>query len=384
MNVLAYLNGNHTLQDLEALGVYFAHIKEKNVYILNYDQMESNKHKTNDLVRDCRSLIVRQTESGWILMARSFRRFFNYGEHVEESKWVEDHIGECTVTEKKDGSLITVTHFDNEWHIFTRGSNADTNPFRGMQITQSTDSKELKETFGSKVRKFIHWNRMNPEYTYVFELCVPGSHITQYDTECISLLTVIDKKTNTERPPERTNLLALENKWDRPEQYTFATMSDLWKKLKSTRCDFEGYVVQHGDTRVKIKKDDYKRFHLLGSTQLNDKGLVRVCLMGEIDEFLTIQCLGKYRDSVQEWNIVTQKAMSALATTWDRTKDIPDQKAFALAIQKDPWKPILFLIRGKKLGYPILFRDMDTTLVDKCVDIVKTIPYKKASHGGLI
>jgi hypothetical protein len=366
MNVVDFLNDQHSLEDLEKLGIKCAHISDKNVYILNYDQIASPKE--NELVRSCRSLILRK-DGNWRLMARSFIRFFNYGENKQETKTIESNIDKCEVLEKKDGSLITVTYFDNEWHVFTRGSNADVNPFRGMQGSERSES----ETFGSKVRKYLNLTLLNKDWSYVFELCVPGANITQYKTECISLLTIVDKTSNSELNINQVDSMAQEHKWDRPTRFHFKTMEELFATLALTSYDYEGYVAQLGSLRVKIKKDDYKRLHLLGSSTLNTQSLIRVCLLGEVDELLTISCLRQYEERLAELKVVTEKALKDLAETWAKNEHLKgDAKGFALKVAKHPWRSILFLLRTNSLAFPIAFRELSDKLKDTCVGIVAT------------
>ena len=333
MQVVQFLNDGHTLDELE--GTYHTYIASKNVYIVNYDQIRSNK---NDLLtRQCRSLILRKNTQ-WELIANSFVRFFNYGENADETKRIQENIQQCTILEKKDGSLITVTHFDNEWHVFTRGSDADNNPFRGMVPHDS------KETFGQKVRQFLSLDRLHTQRTYVFELCVPGSHITQYFQEHISLLTVLEN--GTELSPDVVTAMAMEHKWDRPKSYHFESVDDMFATLAQTPHDFEGFVIQFQNIRVKLKKDTYKMYHLMAGTSVTTQSLMRVCLLNEIDEFLTIQCLQKFKSNLQPiQEFVTSKLLDIQAV-YNEHKSKP-AKEYASIVTKHPFKSILFqLYRG--------------------------------------
>ena len=131
-----------------------------------------NSNTTHDA--ECRSLIVRQTPEGWVILAHSFLRFFNDGESKEDDRTISDNIEHCIIQEKKDGSLITVANIDDKWRVFTRGTDADTNPFRvyfgGRDTFDKVDEKVGKLTFGSKVRKYLDLAKLNRVYTYNLQL----------------------------------------------------------------------------------------------------------------------------------------------------------------------------------------------------------------------
>lgn len=63
----------------EQLGIK-SNCHEDGRVILNYDQI--NSPKNNDLVRECRGLVL-DKNNNWELVARSFSRFFNLGEIVD-------------------------------------------------------------------------------------------------------------------------------------------------------------------------------------------------------------------------------------------------------------------------------------------------------------
>lgn len=371
MNVIAFLN-EHSIEELERKGITCKHVADKNVYILNYQQLLENKNKYDPIARECRSLVVRRkTDGRWYVMARSFSRFFNYGENKEETKLVEDNIAECIIQEKKDGSLITVTYFDDAWHIFTRGSDADTNPFRGMKL-----DKDEKETFGSKVRKYIQFPHLNQRHTYVFELCVPGSHITQYQQEHLSLLTIwhsvyyveLDNDAVDDDPTVKHHVQ--QHLWNRPECFRVATMDELFTKMNAQRFDFEGYVVRYGHMRVKCKKDSYKRLHLLGSSVMTTENMVRCILKGESDELKTISCLSSCAALMDHAIKTIHELVAELEQIWIQHKHL-DTKSFAMEVikKKHCLTLLLFLIhRGRvQPTFNTLFLHLDDQTLTKCV-----------------
>lgn len=69
----------------EKFGIKANHHPTDNRVILNYDQIGSYKQKENNIVRECRGLVL-DSKTG-TLIARSFYRFFNLNETKEEFAW---------------------------------------------------------------------------------------------------------------------------------------------------------------------------------------------------------------------------------------------------------------------------------------------------------
>src|SRR4051794_28804169 len=85
--------------------------------ILNYNQI--NSPKSHPIVRECRQLIFEESPA-WNIVARSFFRFFNWGEMKEEMPLFEWEG--CWSSAKEDGSLLNLFNYDGDWHIATRAS----------------------------------------------------------------------------------------------------------------------------------------------------------------------------------------------------------------------------------------------------------------------
>src|SRR4051812_20747999 len=106
-----------THDDLTAeLGIRVTKHPTLPLVILNYDQIESPK--TNPIVRECRALTLHGDTHE--LISKSFSRFFNWGEVVEEMSLFD--FSSFTVQEKLDGSLAKLFFFNGRWHGSTRAS----------------------------------------------------------------------------------------------------------------------------------------------------------------------------------------------------------------------------------------------------------------------
>lgn len=103
---------------LDDLGIKKVIHPSRPLMILNYDQIASPK--THPVVRECRALVLRTDD--FSLVARSFPRFFNWGEVVEEQKLFD--WSNYLIQEKEDGSLILIfwEPESKKWTFCTRGS----------------------------------------------------------------------------------------------------------------------------------------------------------------------------------------------------------------------------------------------------------------------
>ncbi len=98
LEVQKYLRSGKTIEDLNnELGIMTAKHPVLPFVILNYNQIESPK--TDKIVRECRGLVLHSDT--YDLVARSFSRFFNWGEVQEEMKNFD--FSNFIVQEKIDG-----------------------------------------------------------------------------------------------------------------------------------------------------------------------------------------------------------------------------------------------------------------------------------------
>ena len=257
--------------------------------IWNYSPKVQYERLWDDVTMQCRGLV---TNSKGEIVARPFKKFFNYEEHKPEDLPNESF----EVYEKMDGSLGILFYyeyelsderryniwfnnnyetgmerffdpnnlpdFDNsyyeptpktkgEWIIATRGS---------FTSPQAIKGKELLEKY--------NFERLNTGYTYLFEIIYKENRIVcNYDYEDLVLLGMINTKTGDEVNIRNDNedirfknmisnigfrVVMLYKTWG--EGY------DLLKEEISN--DREGYVIRFKNGfRMKIKGDEYVRLH---------------------------------------------------------------------------------------------------------------------------
>lgn len=169
------------------LGIIVRDYPDEGLAMLNYNQIDSPK--THPVVIECRSLILDKKTTN--VISRSFDRFFNYGEVLEETEQVD--FSRSVILEKCDGSLIKIYWCPNtnRWEISTRSQ-----AFGEMQHSTSvkTFRDEVIEAGGfvdENTFQSICYHYFNVANTYIFELIGPTNRIvTPYTHAELVLLSV--------------------------------------------------------------------------------------------------------------------------------------------------------------------------------------------------
>lgn len=344
-----------TFEDLTAeLGIVVKKHDALPLAILNYDQIESPK--THPIVRECRALVLHSETKE--IVAKSFSRFFNWGEVVDEMKLFD--FSDFTVQSKEDGSLVLLYHFDGEWHANTRGSFATDQIATGVELT-------WRQAFC----KALGIDRLNdlkpvldPDLTYVCEFCSSWNKIVRrYDQPVMYLLTAFSKSQGWKECPvelcdiygnpydDGRSVMLLPSPFKRPVRYEFRSLEQVQEFLDEQAAadpTFEGVVIKDKNgQRWKIKSATYLGLHKLrgeGDNLYNPKNLLPFILSGEDDELLTYypevtETFLKLKLQVEGW-------YTDMLGIWMECKDIVVQKDFALAIKdRTPFTSVLFNVR---------------------------------------
>ena len=348
LKVQEYLRSGKTFDDLTSeLAIKVCYHNSLPLAILNYDQIESSK--THPIVRECRGLVLRTDTLE--VAARSFPRFFNWGEVQEEMPLFD--FNNCFVQEKVDGSLCIIYFFEGEWHANTRGSFAvdkmEHQDFTWREaFCKAMNAPDLKY-FGSG-----NTGPLNPKLTYICEFCSPYNKIVRrYEKPMMYLLTAFEGERELSLT-ECGNLIAELGVFDRPNEYLFKSIEEIQDhltKMSETDPTYEGVVIRDiHNHRWKIKSPTYLGLHRLkgeGDNLFNPKHLIPFVMTGEADELLT------YFPEVKEKFLELQAKLHAeyikLLELWIDSHDIMSQKDFALSIQgKSPYTSVLFNARKKE------------------------------------
>lgn len=356
---------------LEKLETYFQNgllSKQKHpkydLFIWNYTPKVQYDRLWDDITIQCRGLV---TDSKGKIIARPFKKFFNYEEHKPEDIPNEDYV----VYEKMDGSLGILFYyeeeltdetryniwfnnnyetgmerffnpndlpdFDNsyyeptpkkrgEWVLATRGSFTSPQAIKGREILDRHDISA--------------WRKDN---TYLFEIIYPENRIVvdYKGEEKLVVLGGIHTETGEEIPD--SSLF-----WTQDSGFevvmTYKTWGETYDLLKEEISkDREGYVIRFKNGfRMKIKGDEYVRLHRI-LTNISNRDIWEYLKDNRpFDELLE-----KVPDEFNNWVKTTiqdlQNQFDTIKTDVENQfKELVDKKEFAEKIKDNPNRSFLF------------------------------------------
>lgn len=343
LEVQKYLSGGKSLSDLtDELGIKIAAHPELPLVILNYCQIASPK--THPIVRECRGLTLDSRD--WSVVARSFPRFFNWGEMADEMPLFD--FSDCVVDSKEDGSLCVLYYFDGLWHGNTRGS-------FGLDCAQFTD-RTWRELF-LQAAGFATWEEfgsvLDQSLTYVCEFVSPWNKVVRtYHEPGLYLLTAY--RGRDELPWDAQELISPPPAFRRPERFSLAGIEAVQSFLAeraTTDKTFEGVVLRdRAGRRWKVKNPEYVALHRLrgeGDNLYNQKHLIRFVLKNEGDELLAY--FPEVRETFYSLKSTVDRLYEEMESVWRENWRIESQKEFALSIVgQTPFTGLLFNLRKRK------------------------------------
>jgi RNA ligase len=286
--------------------------------IWNYSPKVQYERLWDDITIQCRGLV---TNSKGEIVARPFKKFFNYEEHTFEEIPNESF----DVFEKMDGSLGILFNYDDEWIFATRGSFTSPQSIKGKQILDA--NYNVGELFKN--------------HTYLFEIIYPENRIVvDYgDEEKLVLLGAFDTKSGVEICG--TELKELEGFELVMTYKTWGETYDLLKEEISKNR--EGYVIRFKNGfRMKIKGDEYIRLHRI-LTNISNRDIWKYLKENiPLDELLE-----KVPDEFYYWVKDTVKDLQNKFDTIKNNvelefKELINKKEFAEKIIENPNKSFLF------------------------------------------
>lgn len=264
--------------DLAKIGVRVSDSHPK-LMLLKYGKDKSDF--ANPIVQECRGLVL---EKGSLdVVSVSFDKFFNMGEpNCAEIDWQS-----ARVTQKMDGSLVTLFWYDGKWNLKTNGA-IDAHDVQAP----SNPKKSLYDLFmEAEQKQTICWSLLNRDECYSFELMAPENRvIIEYPEPMIRFLMARNRVTGEEveySPGNNPTGVVM------PTSYPCHTLQDCLDVLDgwdhAGRKDIEGFVVcDKFHRRMKIKTRAYVTAHYLrGEMTMTVKNAIKIVRDGDEDEFLT-------------------------------------------------------------------------------------------------
>ena len=286
--------------------------------IWNYSPKVQYDRLWDDITLQCRGLV---TNSNGDIIARPFKKFFNY----EEVSIHDTPDEEFEIFEKMDGSLGILFNYQDEWILATRGSFTSPQAIKGTELLKKYKYKYLPS-----------------DCTYLFEIIYPENRIVvDYGTE-EKLVLLGSIQTNTGKEYNIHN----ENYEDLGFEIvmTYKSWGEGYNLLQQEISnDKEGYVIRFKNGfRMKIKGNEYKRLHRI-LTNISNRDIWEYLKEGKpLDEILD-----KVPDEFYHW--VKETELNLTSQFIDIKTNIESEfqllinkKDFALKIKDNPLKSFLF------------------------------------------
>ena len=343
--------------------------------IWNYSPKVQYEKLWDEITIQCRGLV---TNSKGDIVARPFKKFFNYEEHKPEDIPNENF----EVYEKMDGSLGILFYYEYELSDERRyniwfNNNYETgmerffdpnnlpdfdNPYydptpkkRGEWILATRGSFTSPQAIrGAEILSKYKYSELSTDCTYLFEIIYPENRIVvDYNNEeKLVLLGVI--QTNTGREFNIYSEHYEDLGFELVMMYkTWGEGYDLLKEEISN--DREGYVIRFmNGFRMKIKGEEYKRLHkiLTGISSRDIWGLLKDNKsFDEIIKDVPDEFYGwvdkTAEDLIKQYENIEKKSLTDFATIV-KSCNIEDRKSFALEAIKCENSSILFSMLNKK------------------------------------
>jgi hypothetical protein len=331
-----YFQDGGKLEDLTSnLGIKcITSSKYPSLIQFKYSQIDSPAN--HPLVINARGLIL-DSQDNWKVIAWPFNRFFNYGDgHAAEIDW-----DSACVQTKEDGSLQIFFFYDGRWNIATSGTiDADAN----INIFPITFKDLFWQTF--KKLDLIEPKGCNISNTYMFELVSPyNKQVVQYTEPNLIFIGQRDTIIGEEHS-------IYDNEYYKHIAVKRFQLSDIESILKSLPdlepTAQEGYVVvDKFFNRLKIKSPQYVSLHHM-KDGFGNRRAAEIVRNSEIDEIIAY--FPEYREVLENTKAKYDALVNELEIAYERIKDIPVQKDFALEALKSKCSGALFSIRAKKFN----------------------------------
>lgn len=314
-----------------------------------YNQIDSDF--SLDIVKEARGLIL-DSENDWNVVCHPMHKFFNVGEgHAADIDW-----DSAEVMEKKDGSIIKLYYYKGQWVAATNGTinakNADLMNFINEYIATFEDL--FYYTLGlylERYNKIIDYDdffsTLNPNYTYMIELCTPYNRIVVPHND-FYLYYITAKRNKDGMEVRDTHILDAIPTYSTKD---FSSIENVMEYAQKLPYDQEGYVVvDKNNNRVKVKSPKYINCHKLKGENFSYKKFFELFQLNEHDEFLTY--FPEYTQFVDYVAKIFENCMNYIQTKNEviSNKEFHSRKDFALYIKDWFFKDYFFKSYDNKIN----------------------------------
>lgn len=330
-----FLRNGGTLEDL-ALKYAIKnrrHNVYKNLVLLKYDQI--NSPMSEPAVKEARGVILDQNDN-WSVVCRPFDKFFNQGEgHAAKIDW-----DTARVQQKYDGSLCTLYHYDNKWHVATTGTPDACGQVNDFGITFADlfwavwDEKRYELPIG--------WEN----FSFMFELMCPENRVVVQHKHRNLVLIGVRHRSGAEMSLDSAAGLD----YSYAQKYPLQSIEDVLKTFEAMNpLNQEGYVIVDRDfNRIKVKHPGYLALHHMKGNGLTNKRIVEIVRSGEYSE--VVSYFPEWKDKLDEVSGKLFEFQANFEDYYERIQEIESQKEFAAFALKTPLPDLLFRLRKKQVN----------------------------------
>jgi RNA ligase-like protein len=310
------------------------HGQYQNLVHLKYNQIESPMD--DPVVQECRGIVL-DCDDDYRVVSFPYKKFFNHGEpHAARIDWPT-----ARVQEKLDGSLIVLYPYRGAWHVASSGTPDASGAAHESGLSFAALFWQVWDSLGYDSTQLDRCGRK----CLMFELMTPHNRVIVPHTESrIVLHGARDLTTFAELDPEP---IAKQMGWECVRTFPLGSIDDCLKAAEAMNpLECEGYVVRDGEfRRIKLKCPQYVALaHMKESMTV--RRLLEIIRSNESDEFLSY--FPEFRAAYDRVRQRFDDLCSELYRDYDRLKDIPDQKTFAMEAGKTRFSSPLFALRAGK------------------------------------
>jgi RNA ligase len=352
-----------TIEDIQALVLsgftdwaQFGHVTVRNfdgLLVFNYNQMAQYAEEWNAFEIMSRGLII-DSKTGEIV-ARSFDKFFNWGE-----RGIFTTAPIVSITEKLDGSLGILYRKDGEYRIATRGS---------LESEQAIWATEY-------LNQNYKLDNLPIEYTLLFEIIYPGNRVVVNYGERQDLVLLAARNRFMGHHLEYARVRALAHRYGFSLPYDGvysygSSVDELLSNVELLGENEEGYVAEFADgQRFKFKSKQYLRLHKL-LTRLSFKNMLHALEHGELGTFLEgipDEFLGQAKVWIAEIEGAISSENARLRNIYEACPQ-SSRKDFALHVtanHKKDSRYLFALLDGKEIT-PLIYKHHEWSRSDASV-----------------
>jgi RNA ligase len=298
----------------------FVVLQREGFQVIDYVYQDNNTFD-EPMLMECRGI---KFCSEGLILARPFRKFFNYGERGADLPVWRPHY----ITHKLDGSMVHPVLLGRRLFFHTRKGHTD--------VAKKAE-RHVLSTPGIDYQGFSY-AAIKGGFTPIFEFTSPNNRIVlRYEEDTLTLLAMRHMVSGALVSREMLRDWCLNFKVPLVDVFNMTLPGQVDKFVKHARglTDAEGYVIYFDDGyMVKIKAEDYVLKHRALDDLGSKKKVVALCAQGFMDDVLPILSEAD-ADELMTFNDALQEEVNPLAERANHlashvTNNAMSRKAFAL------------------------------------------------------